>query len=146
MNTSRRPVELFGLAFARISRRQAQLLDQRHQVGAVALERRAVAQVDPFEGELLDLLLDRRVAVRQEAAAQRPRVLAEAQVDARRLDRLREDPPSPATIHSRAIASRRLLGGQHTRGAAVGSGRRAEVPSLALAGHRAVYARGRGAR
>ena len=71
---------------------QRQLLDQRHQVGPVALEHGAVAQVDPLEGEALDLLLDRRVDVGQEAAAQRPGEVAEAQVDAGRLDRLGADP------------------------------------------------------
>ena len=71
---------------------QRQLLDQRHQVGTVALEHGAVAQVDPLEGEALDLLLDGRVDVGQEAAAQRPGEVAEAQVDAGRLDRLGPDP------------------------------------------------------
>ena len=71
---------------------QRQLLDQRHQVGAVALEHGAVAQVDFLEGEPLDLLLDGRVDVGQEGAAQRPGEVAEAQVDAGRLDRLGADP------------------------------------------------------
>ena len=71
---------------------QVQLLDQRHQVGPVALEHGAVAQVDPLEGEALDLLLDGRVDVGQEGAAQRPGEVAEAQVDARRLHRLGPDP------------------------------------------------------
>ena len=71
---------------------QRQLLDQRHQVGAVALEHGAVAEVDPLEGEPLDLLLDGRVDVGQEAAAQRPGEVAEPQVDAGGLDRLGPDP------------------------------------------------------
>ena len=71
---------------------QRQLLDQRHQVGTVALEHGAVAQVDPLEGEALDLLLDGRVDVGQEGAAQGPGVVAEPQVDAGRLDRLGPDP------------------------------------------------------
>ena len=71
---------------------QRQLLQQRHQVGTVALQHRAVAQVDFLEGEPLDLLLDRRVDIGQEAAAQRPRMVAEAQVDAGGLDRLGQDP------------------------------------------------------
>ncbi len=72
---------------------EPQLLEQRHEIGPVALERGAVAQVDLFEGEILDLLLDGGVAVGQEAAAQDPRALAEAQVDAGRLDRLGHDSP-----------------------------------------------------
>ena len=71
---------------------QRQLLQQRHQVGAVALQHGAVAQVDLLERQPLDLLLDRRVDVGQEAAAQRPGVVAEAQVDAGGLDRLGQDP------------------------------------------------------
>ena len=35
-----------------------QLLDQRHQIRTVALERRAITQVDRVEGEILDLLLN----------------------------------------------------------------------------------------
>ena len=111
MNTSSRPVELFGLAFARISAGQAQLLDQWDQIRPVALERGAVAQVDPFERQVLDLLLDRRVGVRQEAAAERPRVLAETQVDARGLHDAPGIRHGSATIHSRATASRRRCAG-----------------------------------
>jgi hypothetical protein len=92
--------------------RQAQLLDQRDQVGTGTLERGAVAKVDLFEGEILDLLLDRRVAVRQEAAAQRPRALAQAQVYALGLHGLPWDAPRPATIHSCVIASRRRCAGR----------------------------------
>jgi hypothetical protein len=39
--------------------RQGQLLDQRDQVGPVALQHRPVAEVDPLKGEAIDLLLDR---------------------------------------------------------------------------------------
>ncbi len=124
MNTSSRPVELFGLALARISPRQAQLLDQRHEIGAVALERRAVAQVDPFEGDVLDLLLHRRVAVRQEAAAQGPRVLAQAQVDARRLHRLGRDPPLARDEPFPLDRLPQALGGQHAGGQHLRVGRR----------------------
>ena len=71
---------------------QRQLLDQRHQVGTVALEHRTVAEIDPLESKAIDLLLDRRVDVRQEGAAQRPGEVAEAKVDAGGLDRLGPDP------------------------------------------------------
>ena len=93
---------------------QRQLLDQRHQVGAVALEHGPVAQVDALEGEPLDLLLDGRVDVGQEGAAQRPGVIAEAQVDAGRLDRLRTDPVVAGAdpVGGDRLAQR--LGGQHT--------------------------------
>jgi hypothetical protein len=37
---------------------EGEALDQRHQVGAVALQHGAVAQVDLLEGEPLDLFLD----------------------------------------------------------------------------------------
>ena len=56
VKTSRRPVELFGFAFAADLVREGELLDQRHQVGAVALERRAVAEVDLLEGEVPAIL------------------------------------------------------------------------------------------
>ena len=102
-------------------RGQRQALDQGHQVGPVALQRGAVAQVDPFEGEVLDLLLDGRVAVGQEAAAQRPRVLPESQVDARRLHRGGGDLPRVGLPASRrASASRRQLGGEHPARVAAG--------------------------
>ena len=101
------------MALARISAGSASSLDQRHEVGPVALERGAVAQVDPFEGELLDLLLDGRVAVGQEAAAQRPRVLPEAQVDARRLHRGGGDPPRVGLQPSGGQRLAQLLGGKH---------------------------------
>ena len=92
VKTSSRPVELFGLARARTSSGSDEALDQRHQVGPVALEHGAVAQVDLLEGDVLDLFLDRRVDVGEEGAAQRPGFVAEAQVDAGGLDRLRADP------------------------------------------------------
>ena len=95
---------------------QRQLLDQRHQVGAVPLQGRAVAQVDLLEGQPLDLLLDRRVDVRQEAAAQRPGEVAEPQVDAGRLDRLRPDPVVAGADPLRLDRPAQLLGGQHSRG------------------------------
>jgi hypothetical protein len=71
---------------------QGELLDQGDEVGTVALQHRAVAQVDLLEGEAVDLLLDRRVDVRQEAAAQGPSEVAQAEVDAGRLNRLGPDP------------------------------------------------------
>ncbi len=74
---------------------QVQLLDQRHQIGPVALERRSVAQVDLIEGEVLDLLLDGRARVGQKAAAQRPSRFTQAQIHARGLDRLRRHAPVP---------------------------------------------------
>src|ERR1039458_2922714 len=58
-------------------RGEMELLDQRDEVGTVALERGSVAKVYLLEGQILDLLLDGGAAVRQEAAAQRPRELAE---------------------------------------------------------------------
>ena len=91
---------------------QRQLLDQRHQVGTVALEHGAVAQVDLLEGEPLDLLLDRRVDVRQEGAAQRPGEVAEPQVDAGRLDRLGADPVIAGADPLRSIASVQRLRGK----------------------------------
>ena len=103
---------------------QRQLLDQRHQVGAVALEHGAVAQVDLLEGEPLDLLLDRRVDVGQEGAAQRPGEVAEAQVDAGRLDRLGADPVVAGADPLASIASARgACEGKTPRASARSSGR-----------------------
>jgi hypothetical protein len=113
---------------------QAQLLNQRDQVGPVALERGTVAEVDLFEGEILDLLLDRRVAVRQEAAAQRPRALAQAQVDARRLHRLPRDAPRPG--HDPLLGDR-LAQALCRQDAAIGAlGGRAHGGGTSLLGHR----------
>jgi hypothetical protein len=64
----------------------------RAPVRTIALQHGGVAQVDLLEGEALDLLLDGRVDVGQEGAAQSPGVIAEPQVDAGRLDRLGADP------------------------------------------------------
>ncbi len=94
---------------------QGQLLDQRHQVGTVALQHRPVAQVDLLEGEPLDLLLDSGIDVREEGAAQRPGEVAEPQVDARRLHRLGPDPVvagADPLVLDRPVE---LLGGQHAR-------------------------------
>src|SRR5205814_7952683 len=60
---------------------QAEVLDQRDQVGPVALQCGPVAQIDALEGQVGHLFLDGRVAVWQEAAAQRPCMLAESQID-----------------------------------------------------------------
>ena len=95
---------------------QRQLLDQRHQVGAVALQHGAVAQVDPLEGQPLDLLLDRRVDVGQEGAAQRPGEVAEAQVDAGRLHRLGADPVVAGADPLLGNCATQLLRRQHPGG------------------------------
>ena len=84
MKTSSRPVELWVRLRADVPG-QGELLDQRHEVGPVALERSAVTEVDLLERDVGDSVLNRRGRVRKEAAAERPREVAEAQVEARGL-------------------------------------------------------------
>ena len=94
-------------------RGQVEPLDERDQVRPVALEGRAVAQVDPLEGDLVELGLHGGLGVGQEAAAQRPGELAEAQVEAGRLDRVREDPVVARADPAVGDRLAQLLRGQH---------------------------------
>ena len=81
-----RPVELFGLALPRSPAGQVEPLLQLNQVGAPGLEHGPVAaEVDLVEDVVLQLPLH-RVAPRQEAATDAQGPLAEAQVEAGRLD------------------------------------------------------------
>ena len=55
VNTSRRPVELFGLAAARQVVRQRQAFEQRHDVDAAGLEHGALRQVDGVQLQIGEL-------------------------------------------------------------------------------------------
>ena len=86
VNTSSRPVELFGLAAATISRRQRETLQQRHDVDAVGLQHRAVGQVDFVQLQFVDALGHRGARPGQKARAHPVGDVAETQIEARRLD------------------------------------------------------------
>ncbi len=86
VKTSSRPVELFGFAAATISGGSARLSKQRHDVDAVGLQHRAVGEAELVQLQLVDALGDGGAGTRQEARANAIGDVAEAKVEARRLD------------------------------------------------------------
>ena len=67
-------------------RRQRQAFQQRHDVDAVGLQHRAVGEVDLVQLQFVDALGDGRAGTGQEAGAHAIGDVAEAQIEARRLD------------------------------------------------------------
>ena len=86
VNTSSRPVELFGLVAAHRSSGQRQALEQRHDVDAAGLQHRALRQARSRAAAGRRAWRRPRVAgPRQEARAHAVGHVAEAQIEARRL-------------------------------------------------------------
>ena len=142
VKTSSRPVELFGLAFARTWRGRAELLHERDQIRPVALERCAIAQVEPIEGQIFDTVHHRGSGARQEAAAQCPGVIGKPQVDARRLDALGMDPEiargDPALLDRLPKTLAREHAGHRSRPRLGGASRSARLSCLSSLPSRAV--------
>ena len=67
-------------------RRQREALQQRHDVDAIGLQHRAVGQIDFVQLQLVDPLGHRGARPRQETRAHPVGDVAEAQIEARRLD------------------------------------------------------------
>ena len=86
VNTSSRPVELFGIGGGDDFRRQRQRLQQRHDVDAVGLQHRAVGQIDLVQLQLVDALGHGGARPRQKARPHPIGDVAETQIEARRLD------------------------------------------------------------
>ena len=86
VKTSSRPVELFGLAAATISGGSFEAFQQRHDVDAIGLQHRAVGEIDFVQLQFVDALGDRGARPGQEARAHAIGDIAEAQIEARRLD------------------------------------------------------------
>ena len=66
--------------------RQVQAFEQRHDVDAAGFEHRALGEVDLVQLQPVELLRHVVRRTRQEARAHAPGLLAEPQVEARRLD------------------------------------------------------------
>ena len=86
VKTSRRPVELFGLAAAATLCGQRQAFQQRHDVDAAGFQHRAVAERDLVQLQFVDALGDRRARSGQKARAHAKGDLAEPQIEAGGLD------------------------------------------------------------
>jgi len=101
VKTSSRPVELFGLAAATICGGSRQRFQQRHDVDAVGLQHRAVGQIDLVQLQLIDALGHRGARPRQKARAHPVGDIAEAQIEAGRLDLAfrRRDRPAGSGPH-----------------------------------------------
>ena len=95
VNTSMRPVELFGLAAADRSSGRASAFLQFGDIDAAGLEDGAVAQVDLVEAQLVEPVLDRVVAARQEAGADPVGPAPEPEIEAGRLDLIGRRTASP---------------------------------------------------
>jgi hypothetical protein len=76
----------FGVRRGDDLRRQRQALQQRHDVDAIGLQYRAVGKIDLVQLQFVDALGHRRTRSGQEARAHPIGDIAEAQIEARRLD------------------------------------------------------------
>ena len=81
----------FGVGLAGNIFRQVQFLDQRDDVDAIFFENRSASEIDARHAEFFDLGLDRAVRAGQKARAHAMRHVAEAQIEACRLDVVRVD-------------------------------------------------------
>ncbi len=86
VNTSSRPVELFGLAAAATLCGQREAFHQRHDVDAAGFQHRAVAERDLVQLQFVDALGDRGARSGQKARAHAKGDLAEPQIEAGGLD------------------------------------------------------------
>ena len=86
VNTSSRPVELFGLAAAAISGGKARLSKQRHDIDAAGLQHGAGVKRDRVQFQFVDALADRRFRSGQETRPHPVGDRTQAQVDAGRLN------------------------------------------------------------
>ena len=113
VNTSMRPVELFGFALPRIFSGSDSRSFKRDEVRPLALEDRAVAaEVELVDDVVLDPVLD-RLMTGQEAAPNPVGDLAEPQVEARGLHVLGRDREAPRVDHPRRDRTFEVLTRQH---------------------------------
>lgn len=85
VNTSSRPVELFGLAAAETAGDSPKAFEQRHHVDAAGFQHRAARQIDGMQGKLVEALGNLDAGAGQEAGAHAIRHFAEPQIEAGRL-------------------------------------------------------------
>ena len=113
VNTSMRPVELFGLALPRMPGGKREPFLERDEVGPLGFEHDAVlAEVELVDHIVLEAPLD-GLAVGQEAATDAVRDFAQAQVEARRLHVLGRNGEPVGIDHPRRDRPLEVLAREH---------------------------------